>query len=169
MLYIPLKMLMIEIDTRTELELETPIEDTISHVNEESIINHINEIHPQIQFPTPALTLEDIWCYKIKMYPSEEYFAELLLERGIILFREPKITKIANRFDFYAYNPQAMNGGILIEITTTRESRRSKRKKEQIRKLVEIKENYGINGVVLYREHLLKIGNSCCEGLLSVI
>lgn len=141
-----------------------------SHIDGEKYKEHIETIHPELILPSP-LTSEDIWTDRTNMNPSECCFAEVLLLRNIIVFREPKIKKIPSVFDFFVYNPFSNNGGTLVEITTSRRKRLSPQKKKQIARLQLVEERYGISGVVLYRENLQNIERRCsdgCAGLLEV-
>ena len=147
---------------------ELLMEQKMALVDEEKIREEIHKVHPELVLENP-LYLEDIWCERIKMDSSEEYFAEMLLEWGVFLYREPKIRRIQSRFDFFACNPMFLNGGILIEITRSNKSGIRGRKKRQLNNLELVKEVYGIPGIVLFKSDLIKIANSCSDGLFSVL
>lgn len=112
----------------------------------------VRDMYPQLVLPEPMFysvnDFEDI-------HPVELLFAQALHERGLVIYREPKVLEMLHTPDFYVYNPFA-HSGKLVEITLmkrdgSKASQRTKERKErQIREL----NNCGIPFCVLYRENL---------------
>ena len=101
------------------------------------------------------------------MNSYEAKFVNILLERDLIVFREPLIEDVDCIPDFFIYNPRSCTGK-LVEITLMPKNGKGKngfktkmRKARQSESLA----NSGIPYVVLYREHLEKVREYCCLDL----
>ena len=128
----------------------------------DEISDYICSLYPNLYLDTPI----EFPDYGMNDY--EGRFLELLIDRGMIVYREPYIEDLDCVPDFFVFNPRTMTGKI-VEITLLYENRgngnsdrktrlRKQRQKERI-------EESGIPAIFLYREHLERIRESCCENL----
>lgn len=104
------------------------------------------------------------------MVDYERRFLQFLLERELVIFREPSFEGMDFNPDFFVWNPKAQRGKI-VEITFISEqegfmhvSRKTRARKK--RQLVSL-ENCGVPFVILYREHLKNISKYSYPNLFS--
>ena len=128
----------------------------------ENITSYIHDLYPNLYLDP----LTKYPAYGMNSY--ERRFLELLIERGMVVYRNPCIHGTDCFPDFFVFNPRSMRGK-LVELTLLYENggngnsdRKTKLRKERQRQNIE---ESGIPFVFLYREHLERIRESCCENL----
>jgi len=97
------------------------------------------------------------------MNTYEARFVDILLERDLVVFREPLIADLDCVPDFFVYNPRS-GSGKLVEITLMpRNGNGGNGFKTKIRKARQNESlaSSGIPYVVLYREELEKVRDYC--------
>jgi hypothetical protein len=133
---------------------------------EYTIIANLSEIYPQMYLSEP-LTYESEDTL-LKMNSCEREFTLLLLDRGLLLFREPEIEGMDFLPDFFVYNVEAARGK-LVELTLFNEDysngNSSKKSIERKKRQIENLERTGIPYTVLKREQLSMIREYCCPEL----
>jgi len=99
---------------------------------------------------TPPLTFEDLKDFKSKY---ERAFARLLLLKGLLVWKEPRI-KGGSKPDFLVVNPKSSTRQPrLVEITQSNRKKALINKKKQITNM----RKSGLPWMLLTRENLLKV------------
>lgn len=126
----------------------------------------IYQQYPTLVLPPSLNCLDDISA--VRMSTNERFFALLLMDRGLLVFREPRILQCNHVPDFFVFNPFCKDGK-LVEITLLpRNASIGKYSEESIsRKQRQVADflGCGVPCVVLYREELARIRESCCAEL----
>ena len=136
-----------------------------------SFNEYLSYLYPQMILPSP-LTFEEIDAKDSGMHTEEKHFAELLLSKNLIVYREPFFPDFESNIDFFVFNPNNGNGK-LVEITQLskdpskfkcgkgkKRAERSKQKKKTLerkeRQITNLK-GCGIPYVILYKEEMKNI------------
>lgn len=120
------------------------------------IIENLTVKYPNLYLDDPITSGSD------DMHTYEAKFLDLLLERELVVFREPLIEGVDCMPDFFVYNPKSGTGK-LVEITLMKKNgngtdRRTKQRKERQQDNIA---QSGIPYVILHREELEKVRDYC--------
>lgn len=92
----------------------------------------------------------------VRMHSEERAFAECLVKRGLMVYREPHVKDCDSIPDFYVYNPES-HIGTVVEITMCERKALTARKKKQIANLSRSCDFYGLRLMVLYRDNIRSV------------
>lgn len=114
--------------------------------------------HSKFEYSPEGLKLcPDGLAYStIQMHSEERAFAECLVKKGLMVYREPHIKDCDSVADFYVYNPES-HVGTVVEITMCEKKALTPRKKKQIANLSRSCDFYGLRLMVLYRDNIRSV------------